>query len=53
MNGHLDATEKAELMEEIPMGRFGTPEDVGQCVLGILSSPYLTGQIITLDGGYL
>ena len=53
MNGHLDATEKAELMEEIPMGRFGTPEDVGQCVLGILSSPYLTGQIIALDGGYL
>lgn len=53
MNGHLDADERAALMEEIPMGRFGTPEDVGQAVLGILSSPYLTGQIITLDGGYL
>ena len=53
MNNHLDSEEKNALMEEIPMGRFGTPEDIGQVVLGILNSPYLTGQIITVDGGYL
>lgn len=53
MNRHLDAEERAALMDEIPIGRFGTPEDVGQCVLGILETPYLTGQIITLDGAYL
>ena len=53
MNGHLDQDEKNALMEESPMGRFGTPEDVAHAVLGILGCDYLTGQIITLDGGYL
>lgn len=53
MNNHLDSDEKNALMEEIPMGRFGTPEDIGHAVLGILNTPYLTGQIITIDGGYL
>ena len=53
MNGHLDSEEKQALMDEIPVGRFGTPEDVGKCVLGILGTPYLTGQVITLDGAYL
>ena len=37
----------------VPMGRWGTPEDVGLAVGSILAGefPYSTGEIIYLDGG--
>lgn len=53
MNGHLSAEEKADLAEEIPMG-FGTPEAVAEAVLRLTEMPeYLTGQVISLDGGWI
>ena len=54
MNNHLSPEDKEALAEEIPAGRFGTPEEIGQIVKNIINSPsYLTGQIITVDGGWL
>ncbi|MBQ5850191.1 MAG: SDR family oxidoreductase [Lachnospiraceae bacterium] len=54
MNAHLTDEDKKELANEIPMGRAGSIEDAGQMVLSILSSPaYMTGQIISMDGGWL
>lgn len=54
MNGCFDANEKAALAEEIPAGRFGTPEEVAACILQLTQSPnYLTGQIIGFDGGWI
>lgn len=54
MNDLLSPEDKVSLAEEIPAGRFGTPEEVAACVFTLASSsPYLTGQIIGLDGGYL
>ncbi len=54
MNQMLSVDEKSELIEEIPWGRFGTPEDVALAVTSLIHSPsYLTGQIIGLDGAYL
>ncbi|MBE5890762.1 MAG: SDR family NAD(P)-dependent oxidoreductase [Lachnospiraceae bacterium] len=54
MNGHLDEDERAELANEIPIGRFGTPEEVAECALHLAQMPtYLTGQIITVDGGWI
>lgn len=35
----------------IPLGRFGEPEDVAQAVLFLLESPYITGQVLVVDGG--
>lgn len=53
MNSHLSAEEKLALEEEIPAGRFGTPQEVADMVLQLINSPaYLTGQIIGLDGGF-
>lgn len=54
MNQQLSATEADALASEIPLGRFGTPSEVANLAWNLAhESPYLTGQIITLDGGYL
>jgi 3-oxoacyl-[acyl-carrier protein] reductase len=44
---------KEMYMTNIPLGRFGTPEDVAD-VVGFLvseSASYVTGQVINIDGG--
>lgn len=53
MNRGLTEEERAALVDAIPLGRFGTPEDVAGIVKNILSSTYMTGQIIGVDGGFL
>lgn len=54
MNAQLDETEKRELAEEIPVGRFGTPDEIAEIVWQTAHAPvYMTGQIIGADGGYL
>ena len=54
MNRGFSEEELEALAEEIPVGRFGAPEEVADFALQIAKgSAYLTGQIIHLDGGYL
>ena len=54
MNRFLDPEEREMLMDEIPAGRMGTPDEVADLVLSVAESPsYLTGQIIQLDGGWI
>lgn len=54
MNSHLSDEDKAALALEIPAGRFGLPSEIGKIVKGLICAPdYLTGQIITVDGGWL
>ena len=53
MNEQLSVEELQSLIEEIPAGRLGRPEEVAQLALLLSRAPeYLTGQIITLDGGW-
>lgn len=53
MNAWLSEEERTALTEEIPCGRFGTPEEAADLVYSIsTASSYLTGQIIALDGGW-
>jgi 3-oxoacyl-[acyl-carrier protein] reductase len=42
---------RPELASRIPLGRFGSPEEVAQSVLMVLGNEYMTGQTITLNGG--
>jgi meso-butanediol dehydrogenase/(S,S)-butanediol dehydrogenase/diacetyl reductase len=48
-----DATTAAQLLEDIPAGRFGTPEEVGALVAFLLSADagYIIGAVISIDGG--
>lgn len=42
------------IVEDIPADRMGQPEEVGKLCYLLASAPdYLTGQIITLDGGWI
>lgn len=53
MNQFLDPEERKQLIEEIPACRFGTPEEAAELVYFFANAPsYLTGQILTLDGGW-
>lgn len=47
----LSDTDKSAILRQIPLQRSGTPEDIADCVHYLLSAPYVTGQIIAVDGG--
>lgn len=54
MNTQLDKTERQELAEEIPAGRFCSPEEIAEVIWQTANTPvYMTGQIIGVDGGYI
>ena len=53
MNHCLPPEDLEALKEEIPADRLGTPEEAARLILQIAEAPeYMTGQIITMDGGW-
>ncbi|MBQ3380714.1 MAG: 3-oxoacyl-ACP reductase FabG [Oscillospiraceae bacterium] len=42
-----------QLRQEMPFRRFGTPEEVAESVWHLAKAEYITGQILTVDGGFL
>jgi len=46
-----DAVEQSRLLNRTPLGRPGDPADIAGAVLYFLRAPYVTGQIIAVDGG--
>ena len=55
MTDKLNDQQKQTMMSVIPMGKFGTPEDVSSAALYLASaeSQYVTGQTIHINGGML
>ena len=55
MVDELSEATQAKILERIPMGRFGKPEDVAEAVVFLCSdgASYITGQVLTIDGGMI
>ena len=54
MNAHLNGEELAEIKNEIPADRFAMPSEIAEAVMALINAPsYLTGQIISVDGGWI
>lgn len=52
MNASLTDRDVDEIRDDIPIRRLGTPADVAKAVLFLTDADYVTGQIITVDGGW-
>lgn len=46
-----DMFSEDELKDEVPLGRLGTPNEVAKAVLFFAENPYVTGQILGVNGG--
>lgn len=55
MNSWMSDEDRQDLEQEIPMNRFGDVKEIAKTVLFLCSddSSYMTGQILTVDGGML
>ena len=53
MNAHLSAEELEAFTAEVPLGRAGTPEETAAAILWLAEAPYVTGQNLPVNGGYL
>jgi len=51
MNLSLDESTTAELISEIPLSRLGTAKEVAQAIHFLTTARYITGQVLTIDGG--
>jgi len=40
-------------MKKIPLEKYGSPDDIIEAVIFLINSPYVTGQVIPVDGGRL
>lgn len=52
MNNHLSQEEKQQLLKEIPVNRFGKPQEVASLALFLAEKgDYILGQVIAVNGG--
>src|SRR5215813_8581189 len=53
MTGVLNAEYRTKALQQIPLGRFATPEEMAEVALFMLSprASYITGQVVQADGG--
>jgi len=50
-DGQFDPAERERIVATTPLGRLGSPEDIAQAVHFLACAPYVTGQILAVDGG--
>jgi 3-oxoacyl-[acyl-carrier protein] reductase len=53
MTDVLTDAQKESILKTVPMGKLGTPQDIANAAVFLAShlSDYMTGQVITVDGG--
>ena len=50
-DGQLEPAERARVIATTPLGRVGTAQDVAHAVHFLACAPFITGQIVAVDGG--
>ena len=53
MNSKFTEKEIEEIKEEIPLERLGDPQDIAKCVKWLIDDNYTTGQVISINGGWV
>lgn len=53
MNSNLGTEELNQIIEEIPLERIGKTLDISKCVNWLIEDDYTTGQIISINGGWI
>ncbi|KAJ3178798.1 hypothetical protein HDU87_003353 [Geranomyces variabilis] len=51
MTSSIPSVKRAEYVAATPLGRFGTPEEIGHAALFLSQATYITGQCLVVDGG--
>ena len=53
MTAALDDKVRGEILASVPLGRFGSPDDIAHAAVFLAMEPtgYVTGQVLTVDGG--
>ena len=56
IDSNLDLEESAKFLNEtlaiVPLGRYGDPSDLADAAMFAVTCPYLSGQVIEVDGGW-
>lgn len=50
-DGQFPDPERARILATTPLARIGSPQDVARAVHFLACAPYITGQIVAVDGG--
>ena len=53
MNKNFSKEELEQIEENTPLGRIGSPKDIAKCVCWLIDDNFTTGQIISINGGWV
>ena len=53
MNSKFTEKEIEEIKEEIPLERLGDSQDIAKCIKWLIEDNYTTGQVISINGGWV
>jgi len=52
MNKYLSREDLQEIINQIPLGRIAKPEEIVKSIKWLIEDDYVTGQVISVDGGW-
>jgi pteridine reductase len=50
-DGQFEPAERERVVATTPLARVGSPDDIAQAVQFLACAPFVTGQILAVDGG--
>jgi len=50
-DGQFEPAERARIVATTPLARLGSPEEIARAVHFLATAPFITGQVIAVDGG--